>query len=79
MKNLRWIVMVFLSAVTGFASMRPAAAAEFPGSIAKPLGDGEFRLEKYGSRALSRMFPVDPAQGWLLEAPGHSAAPPARR
>ena len=65
MKNVLRFIVCALS--VWWASGYAEEAAEFPAASASPLGNGEYRLEKYGSRAVGKMFPVDTGKSWLIE------------
>ena len=67
----------YLAAVVFFwISAFAAPPPEFPSRSAERLGDAEYRLIEYGSRVEgTRMFPVDPAQTWLLEGEFRASAP----
>ena len=71
--------VLYLAAVLCFQSQVFAAPqALFPASSAAALGGSEYKLLKYGSRVTgARMFPVDPAQAYLLEGEFRAASPTA--
>ena len=69
--TLRVILFIFLAAA-GWDDVR---AVDFPETSARDLGNGEFQLAKYGSRAASKMFPVDPGKAWLLEGEFQAESP----